>query len=80
MTEQIAELIEKRLHPAGAMVVIQARHLCMEMRGVGKVGLTTTTNAVRGVFEAGRERERFLALVAPQRSSSGLMPSSPRDV
>jgi GTP cyclohydrolase I len=80
MTEQIAELIARRLHPAGAMVVIQARHLCMEMRGVGKVGLTTTTNAVRGVFEAGPERERFLALVRPQRSSSALMPSSPRDV
>ena len=51
MTQQIADLIEKRLHPAGTMVVIQARHLCMEMRGVAKAGLTTTTSAVRGVFE-----------------------------
>jgi GTP cyclohydrolase I len=51
MTEQIAELIEDRLRPAGAMVVIQARHFCMEMRGVAKAGLTTTTTAVRGAFE-----------------------------
>jgi GTP cyclohydrolase I len=50
MTEQIADLVEKRLRPAGTMVVIRARHLCMEMRGVGKAGLTTTTSARRGVF------------------------------
>jgi GTP cyclohydrolase I len=80
MTEQIAELIEKRLQPAGAMVVIQARHLCMEMRGVEKAGLTTTTSAVRGVFENRRERERVLALLAPQRSHPGLMLSSPHEV
>ena len=77
---QIAELIEKRLHPAGVMVVVQARHLCMEMRGVGKAGLTTTTSAVRGVFEDGRERERVLAFLAPQRSHPGLMLSSPYEV
>lgn len=60
MTEQIAELIEKRLRPAGVMVVVQARHLCIEMRGVGKAGLTTTTSAVRGVFEDEQEREKAL--------------------
>jgi GTP cyclohydrolase I len=80
MTEQIAELIEKRLHPAGVMVVVQARHLCIEMRGVGKAGLTTTTSAVRGVFEDRGERERVLALLAPQRSHPGLMLSSPCEV
>lgn len=80
MTEQIAELIEKRLRPAGTMVVIQARHLCMEMRGVGKAGLTTTTSAVRGVFEDGREREKVLALLSPWRFSPGLKVSSPHEV
>ncbi len=63
MTEQIAELMERRLHPAGAMVVIQARHFCMEMRGVAKAGVTTTTNAIRGVFEDERSRQKFLALL-----------------
>lgn len=67
MTEQIAELIEKRLRPTGAMVVVQARHFCMEMRGVGKAGLTTTTSAVRGVFEHEQSRQQFLALL-PARS------------
>src|SRR5687768_5486522 len=36
LTEQIIELLDRRLHPAGAMVVVEARHFCMEMRGVGK--------------------------------------------
>jgi GTP cyclohydrolase I len=72
MTEQIAELIEERLHPAGTMVVIQARHLCMEMRGVGKTGLTTTTSAVRGAFEDRRARQQFLGLLEPRRVTSGV--------
>ena len=63
MTEQVATLIQDRLDPAGAMVVIQARHLCMEMRGVARAGVTTTTSAVRGVFEGERLRGSFLALL-----------------
>lgn len=70
MTQQIADLIEKRLRPAGTMVVIQARHLCMEMRGVVKAGLTTTTSAVRGVFDDERSRQRVLALLGPRSSGS----------
>jgi GTP cyclohydrolase I len=61
-----AELIEKRLRPAGTMVVIEARHLCMEMRGVGKAGSTTTTSASRGVFEVEPSRRGFLALIPPK--------------
>jgi GTP cyclohydrolase I len=76
MTEQIAELIEKRLRPAGAMVVVQARHFCMEMRGVGKARLTTTTSAIRGVFEEERSRQKLLAFLAPQRWNSGVVLSS----
>ncbi len=64
MTEQIAELMETRLHPAGAMVVIQARHFCMEMRGVAKAGVTTTTSAIRGVFEDERSRQKLFALIS----------------
>jgi len=63
MTEQIAALLDDRLRPRGAMVVVQARHFCMEMRGVAKAGVTTTTSAVRGVFEEERSREKFLALL-----------------
>ena len=63
MTEQIAALLDDRLRPRGAMVVVQARHFCMEMRGVAKAGVTTTTSEVRGVFEEERSREKFLALV-----------------
>lgn len=50
MTNQIAELIMKKLDPIGVMVVIQAEHLCMSMRGVLKPGAKTITSAVRGVF------------------------------
>lgn len=50
MTNQIADLITKKLDPIGVMVVIQAEHLCMSMRGVMKPGTKTVTSAVRGVF------------------------------
>ena len=79
MTEQIAELIEKRLRPAGTMVVIQARHLCMEMRGVGKAGSTTTTSASRGVFHEGSSRHPFPALLAPRAPVSGVGWTSKRE-
>lgn len=72
LTEQIIGLLEDRLAPAGAMVVLRARHLCMEMRGVGKPGLTTTTSAIRGAFEDGRLRQEFLAMVPPPRSAGGV--------
>jgi GTP cyclohydrolase I len=73
MTEQIAELIERRLRPAGTMVVLQARHFCMEMRGVAKAGLTTTTNAVRGVFEDGAARQKLYAQLSRERWTSGVV-------
>jgi len=44
-------------------VVVQARHFCMEMRGVSKAGATTTTSAVRGAFEEERTRQEFLGLL-----------------
>ncbi len=51
MTSQIADTIVEHLDPSGVMVVIEAEHLCMSMRGVQKPGAITTTSAVRGIFE-----------------------------
>jgi GTP cyclohydrolase I len=63
MTEQIAGFLEARLRPLGAMVVVEASHLCMEMRGVAKAGVLTTTSAVRGAFREERARREFLRLL-----------------
>ena len=52
MTAQIADAIVEVLNPRGAMVVIEAEHLCMSMRGVRKPGSVTLTSAVRGIFKA----------------------------
>ena len=50
MTTQIAEAMERVMQPRGSIVVIEAEHFCMSMRGVKKAGATTVTSAVRGVF------------------------------
>jgi GTP cyclohydrolase IA len=50
LTSQIADEIERTLQPRGALVVIEAEHLCMSMRGVRKPGALTITSAVRGLF------------------------------
>jgi GTP cyclohydrolase I len=63
LTEQIIGLLDRRLQPQGAMVVVQARHFCMEMRGIRKAGAMTTTSAIRGVFEQERTRQEFLSLL-----------------
>jgi GTP cyclohydrolase I len=51
MTSQIADTLVEQLDPTGVLVVIEAEHLCMSMRGVQKPGAITTTSAVRGIFE-----------------------------
>ena len=50
LTSQIADTIDEKLEPRGVLVVIEAEHLCMSMRGVQKPGTTTVTSAVRGLF------------------------------
>jgi GTP cyclohydrolase I len=50
MTTQIVDAMERELHPRGSIVVIEAEHFCVSMRGVKKAGTTTVTSAVRGVF------------------------------
>jgi GTP cyclohydrolase I len=64
LTSQIADEIERILQPRGVMVVIEAEHLCMSMRGVRKPGATTVTSAVRGLFRSNvatrQEAMRFI--------------------
>ncbi len=50
LTVQIADALERELEPRGVLVVIEAEHMCMSMRGVRKPGSTTVTSAVRGLF------------------------------
>ena len=52
LTVQIADALERVLVPRGVLVVVQAEHLCMSMRGVRKAGTTTVTSAVRGLFRS----------------------------
>lgn len=52
LTTQVADSIESTLEPRGALVVIEAEHLCMAMRGIRKPGSSTVTSAVRGVFRS----------------------------
>jgi GTP cyclohydrolase I len=51
LTTQVADTLMEELNPAGVLVVVEATHLCMEMRGVKKPGAMTQTSAVRGMFE-----------------------------
>jgi GTP cyclohydrolase I len=52
LTAQVADCLNERLDPLGVLVVIEAEHLCMSMRGVKKPGATTVTSAVRGLMES----------------------------
>lgn len=64
VTTQIADAVMRRLEPRGVIVVIQAEHLCMAMRGVRKPGSLTMTSAVRGIFkEDPRSRAEALSLI-----------------
>ena len=64
LTTQIAEIIMQKLKPKGCMVVIEAEHMCMSMRGVKKPGTFTVTSAVRGIFQANvKTRSEALALM-----------------
>jgi GTP cyclohydrolase IA len=64
MTAQIADTLVQHLDPAGVLVVIEAEHLCMSMRGVRKPGSKTVTSAVRGQFrEDARTRAEAMSLI-----------------
>ena len=64
LTSQVADAVMRKLSPHGVIVVVQAEHLCMAMRGVRKPGSLTVTSAVRGIFkEDPRTRAEALSLV-----------------
>lgn len=64
MTHQILDAIQETLNPQGVAVVIEAKHLCMMMRGVSKQNSVTTTSAFSGQFEANETRSEFLRLIS----------------
>jgi len=64
ITQQVAEFLEKELQPQGVAVVLKAKHLCMEMRGVKKHNTFTTTSKMTGVFKTDlNARQEFLNLI-----------------
>ncbi|UFH59272.1 GTP cyclohydrolase I FolE [Sulfurovum mangrovi] len=64
MTEQIADAISDTINPKGVAVVLHARHMCMEMRGVEKINSTTVSSALRGLFKSDeRTRNEFYNLI-----------------
>ena len=63
MTLQIKECIEQTLHPLGVMVVVEARHMCMQMRGVEKQNSITTTSDFSGAFNQAKTRQEFMNLI-----------------
>ena len=63
LTEQIMECINATLKPQGVMVVIEAKHMCMQMRGVEKQNSITTTSAYSGVFDSLKTRNEFMNLL-----------------
>ena len=64
MTEQIADAISETINPKGVAVVLHARHMCMEMRGVEKINSTTVSSALRGLFKSDqRTRSEFYNII-----------------
>lgn len=63
MTQQIKDCIEDTLHPMGVMVVVEAKHMCMQMRGVEKQNSITTTSDFSGAFNQAKTREEFMNLL-----------------
>ncbi len=64
MTEQIADAISETINPKGVAVVVHARHMCMEMRGVQKINSTTVSSALRGLFKSDqRTRSEFYNII-----------------
>ena len=63
LTTQIKEAIQDTLKPMGVMVVIEAQHMCMQMRGVEKQNSVTTTSDFTGIFKEAKTREEFISLI-----------------
>lgn len=67
LTTQIKDCIQETLNPLGVMVVIEAQHMCMQMRGVQKQGSITTTSDFTGAFQQESTREEFMNLIRSSR-------------
>lgn len=63
MTMQIKECIQETLNPLGVMVVVEAQHMCMQMRGIEKQNSVTTTSDFTGAFNQAKTREEFMNLI-----------------
>ena len=63
LTQQVKDCIQEALQPLGVMVVIEAKHMCMQMRGVEKQNSITTTSAFSGAFNQAKTREEFMNLL-----------------
>ena len=63
LTQQIKDCIQNTLHPLGVMVVVEAKHMCMQMRGVEKQTAITTTSDFSGAFNQAKTREEFMNLL-----------------
>lgn len=64
LTTEIAEFLMKKLNPLGVLVVIEAEHLCISMRGIKKPGIMTITSAVRGIFKENQKtRQEAMSLI-----------------
>jgi len=65
MTEQICDALNEHLKPKGVAVIVDARHMCMEMRGVQKICSTTITSSLRGLFKSDKKtKDEFLSIVS----------------
>ena len=64
LTDQIKDCIQEALNPLGVAVVIEAQHMCMQMRGIQKQNSVTTTSSFTGAFEKDKTRKEFISLVS----------------
>jgi len=64
LTDQIKDCIQEALSPLGVAVVIEAQHMCMQMRGIQKQNSVTTTSSFTGAFEKDKTRKEFISLVS----------------
>ncbi|MCF8323093.1 MAG: GTP cyclohydrolase I FolE [Flavobacterium sp.] len=63
LTDQIKDCIQEALNPLGVAVVIEAQHMCMQMRGIQKQNSVTTTSSFTGAFEKAKTRKEFISLI-----------------
>ncbi len=68
LTEQIKDCINNTLNPLGVAIVIEAKHMCMQMRGIQKQNSVTTTSAFTGAFEKDSTRKEFIQLISSKLS------------